>query len=268
MVSAVARDGTSYDLTGDEDAPVVAFIHGLGLARGIWDPWRSAFNSYRVLTYDLYGHGDSAPIPEDASLSLYAKQLAGLLEELGIERASVVGFSIGGMINRRFAIDYPNKLEQLIILNSPHNRGDALQLQVEERAKSVREQGILSTLPDAIKRWFTPSCQEDGAAPAKVTQWREAVDVESYTQAAWVLANGVRELIEPQPRICASSLVMTSENDTGSTPAMAKAIANELDAPEGAVVPCLIVPELKHLGLMENPEAFINPVLDFLRKNQ
>ena len=256
-------DGTYYELHGREDAPVVVLIHGLGLCHEIWTPYLEGFSkNYRVLSYDLFGHGQSKAPNGIVSLTIYARQIANMMDELEVETASIVGFSIGGMINRRFALEYPEKLHCQVIMNSPHDRGDEAQLAVEERAKMVREQGALATMDAALKRWFTPEYLiNDPDTVQKVVDWRQLVDSESYAQAAWVLANGVRELIKPDPPVEARTLVMTCENDSGSTPAMAQAIADEISGAE-----LQIVPHLQHLGLMEDIEAFAQPILEFLRK--
>ncbi len=260
MQSEFAPDGTAFDISGQHDAPVLVLIHGLGLSREIWRPHLVDFQKhYQVITYDLFGHGKSAAAPETTTLSLYAKQLADLLDHIRCPSASIIGFSIGGMINRRFAMNYPNKTTTLVILNSPHDRGDELQQQVEARAAKVREQGAMATLDDALKRWFTADYLENGNGVNAVKKWRQQVDAESYAQAAWVLANGVRELIKPKPAITHRSLVMTCENDTGSTPAMSHAIATELNADS-----TVIIPRLQHLGLIQEPQSFTQPILHFL----
>lgn len=260
-MSNVAPDGTAYDLSGPADAPCVVLIHGLGLSRRLWDAHMPAFQDYRVLRYDLYGHGDSAPAPAEASLRLFARQIAGLMAHEDISRAHIIGFSIGGMINRRFAMDYPEKAASLAILNSPHDRGEAAQLAVEERAKSVRDQGAFSTFDAALKRWFTPGYLAHGDGSARVRAWREMVDPETYAQTAWVLAHGVRELIAPDPPITLPCFLMTCENDSGSTPQMSHDIASEIAGSAN-----LIIPTLQHLGLMEDPAAFTKPILDFLQR--
>lgn len=254
-------EGTAYDLTGPEGAPCVVLIHGLGLSRRLWDPHLAAFEGLRVLRYDLYGHGQSDPLPGEASLSLYARQIAGLLDHLETAAAHIVGFSIGGMINRRFALDFPEKCLSLAILNSPHDRGEEAQQAVEDRAKQVRNQGALSTMDAALKRWFTPEYLAVGPGPAQVRDWRGQVDAESYAGAAWVLAHGVRELTGRDGDITTPTLVMTCENDSGSTPAMSHAIADEIPRAHR-----LVIPHLQHLGLMEDPDAFTRPVIQFLNE--
>ncbi len=258
----IAADGTVFDVSGNANGIPIVLVHGLGLSRRLWDDHLEALETHcRVVNYDLYGHGESGPPPETASLSIFANQIKSLMDHVGFDRAAIIGFSIGGMINRRFAMDFPDRVSALAILNSPHNRGDQAQELVESRARKVREQGALATLDDALKRWFTDDYLKSGKGPEHVRQWRNQVDAESYAQAAWVLANGVRELITPQTQINAPTLVMTCENDTGSTPEMSAAISDEIRGSEK-----IIVPDLRHLGLMENPAAFFEPILGFLER--
>lgn len=256
-----APDGTAYERHGE--GPPVVLVHGLGLSRAMWRDHRPALaKRHEILAYDLHGHGDSAPVPagETPTLSLFAEQIARLMDHVGWEAAHVVGFSIGGMINRRFARDHAARTRSLAILNSPHDRGEAGQRAVEERARAVREGGAMATFDEALKRWFTAEHLAAGDGPARVRAWREQVDAESYAATAWVLAHGVRELIGAP--LAVPTLVMTCENDTGSTPAMSEAIAAEIEASR-----LVVVPRLRHLGLMEEPALFTAPLTDFLRRN-
>ncbi len=254
-------DGTSYQYDGSRDNPAIILIHGLGLCRKIWAPFITALShAYYVITYDLYGHGDSGAAPAQPSLSLFARQIAGVMDHAKISSADIIGFSIGGMINRRFAMDFPDHCKKLVILNSPHHRGDIGQAQVEARAAKVRDEGKMATLPAALERWFTPSFRKDHPdALRDVEHWRQITDDESYAGSAWVLANGVIELINPEPAINKQSLVMTSEHDSGSTPEMSHAIAREIKESH-----TIIIPTLQHLGLIEDPHAFIKPIKHFL----
>lgn len=259
----LSNDGTAFHLSGPEDAPVVVLIHGLGLNKHTWQWHQPDFSiRYRVLNYDLYGHGDSAPPPSMPSLSLFAEQLVGLLDFLSIDECSIVGFSLGGMINRRFAMDHPDRTRALCILNSPHERSPEAQKLVEERANQSASGGPGATLDATIERWFTPEFRSTRIDVINlVRQWVLANDPISYARCRQVLANGVLELIRPQPPITHPTLVMTAQNDSGSTPAMSHAIAHEIP---GAQV--LIVPRLQHMGLVEAPPKFTEPVMDFLSR--
>ena len=67
-------EGTAFELTGPSGAAVVVLVHGLGLNRYVWQWHEPALSQrYRVLSYDLYGHGDSVPPPETSSLALFSK---------------------------------------------------------------------------------------------------------------------------------------------------------------------------------------------------
>lgn len=256
--------GTAHELHGRPGAPVVVLVHGLGLNRGMWNAFTGALSErYRVLAYDLFGHGGSAPPPGAVSLSMFSSQLRALLEALGVERCAVAGFSLGGMINRRFAMDFPESAAALAVFNSPHKRSAQEQKLVERRAARTAK-NMAAALDETMARWFTPEFR--AAQPetvAQVRQWVGANDPAVYAECRRLLVDGVAELTAQAhygaPPLACPALVMTCENDVGSTPAMAKAIAAEIPAARAR-----IVPGLRHLGLVERPAEFIGPLLQFL----
>ena len=262
-MTARSANGTVYELFGPADARSIVLIHGLGLNRQVWDSFLPRLSQrYRIINYDLYGHGESVAPPRKPDLSLFADQLCELLDELGVEQAALVGFSLGGMINRRVAMDHPQRVASLLILNSPHERGPEAQKLVEQRALDSAAGGPGATLDATIERWFTPAFRE--AHPDYIEQvrgWVLANDPAIYALCRQVLAFGVVELIRPRPPITHPTLVMTCENDSGSTPAMSQSIASEID---GAQV--IVAPGLQHMGLVENPEFFINAIAEFLEQ--
>lgn len=255
--------GTAYDLAGPAGAPVVVLIHGLGLTRRTWDDFiPDLARTYRVLRYDLCGHGESDLPAQKSGLTVLAGQLRTLLDHLDIDAAALIGFSLGGMINRRFTMESPERVTALAILNSPHERTAEAQRLVEERAAATASGGPAATIEQTLTRWFTPAFRRRDSG--KVDWVRNTVlanDADNYTHHRQVLASGVPELIRPDPPIEKPALVMTCENDTGSTPAMTQAIASEIPGAE-----VLVIPELQHLGILERPELFINPLLGFLKR--
>lgn len=233
----------------------------------MWRDFAAALQAdYRVLAYDLFGHGESAPPPAAPSLALFSAQLRDLLDAQGVASCAAVGFSLGGMICRRFAIDHPPRAAALGVFNSPHERSRAAQLEVESRAAGVASgasRDIEATVDAALARWFTPAFR--AARPDYIAQTRAqllANDPAIYAQCRRVLADGVAELIRPEPPPACPALVMTCENDSGSTPAMSRAIAAELPAAQ-----LRIVPKLQHMGLVESPHKFIAPLRQFLAKS-
>jgi pimeloyl-ACP methyl ester carboxylesterase len=164
------------------------------------------------------------------------------------------------MINRRFAMDHPERLRAMAILNSPHEREPEAQNLVEQRALDSAAGGPGATLDATIERWFTADFITDN--PDFITTvrgWVLANDPEIYALCRQVLAFGVVELIRPDPPITHPTLVISCENDSGSTPAMSQTIASEIS---GAQV--IIVPQLQHMGLVENASFFINALAEFL----
>ena len=253
---------TAYCVHGSDSAVPVVLIHGLGLTKSTWDDHVPLLaETMQVVTYDLYGHGESDPPPTTPSLSMFADQLISLADHLHIDRMHLVGFSLGGMINRRVAMDHPDRVASLAILNSPHERGAEAQRLVEQRAIDSAAGGPGATIDATLERWFTADAIANKTD--LVGQVRETVlanDHDAYAACRYVLANGVVELIDPEPPIRHPTLVMTCENDTGSTPAMSEAIASEIERST-----CVIVPGLQHLGLLERPELFTNELLNFLK---
>ncbi|WP_368346049.1 alpha/beta fold hydrolase [Pelagovum sp. HNIBRBA483] len=261
---AISQNGTAYELSGPSDAPAVVLIHGLGLTRS--STWGAIVpdlsQNFRVLTYDLLGHGQSALPNVEVTLRSLAKQLVDLMDELKIEKAALLGFSLGGMINRRIAIDFPNRVSALAVLNSPHDRGEEQQQIVEKRAQDTAEGGPAAGIDVTLARWFTKDFMETHAQDvASIRQIVLANDPKNYAAHRWVLAEGVRELIAPDSPINHPTLVLTCENDTGSTPAMTRAITAEIDGAEA-----IIIPSLQHLGLIERPELFAHALRDFLNR--
>ena len=261
----ISQNGTAYDLTGPENAPVVVLIHGIGLSRqSVWAPIeRWLAGRFRVLSYDLPGHGESVWQNQDVTLRSLSTQLIDLMDELEIAEAALVGFSIGGMINRRIAMDHPYRVNSLIVLNSPHERGPDMQTQVERQARESVG-GAEATIDTTLERWFTPNYrQENKALVDEIRAVVLASNAEAFAAHRIVLAEGVKELIRPNPAIACPALVMTCEHDSRSTPQMSRAIADEIS---GATVE--IIPDLQHLGLIERPLVFARKIEAFLEKGE
>ena len=256
-----SRNGTAYELSGRKDLPIVTLIHGLGVKRELWhDHVEVLSRRYRVLIYDLYGHGQSTRPPDTLSLAVFSQQLRELLDELDIEHSVIAGFSLGGMINRRFAMDYPSRVSALIVLNSPHERKPDEQKLVEQRVSQTAQGGPAATIETSLERWFTEEFRSSRVdVVSEIRAWVLANDPVIYTQCRQVLARGVLELVHPESPITAPTLVMTCENDSGSTPEMARAIAAGIPGAQ-----TVIVPQLQHLGLTEKPVLFLEPMLRFL----
>jgi len=257
----IAPDGSTYEIAGPVDAPCVVLVHGLGLNRACWQ-WTSPAltDGYRVLSYDLYGHGDSVDPPEPPSLSLFSRQLQGLLDHCGIADAVIVGFSLGGMIARRFAQDCPDRARALALLHSPHQRSAQAQAAILARVEQARDQGPQSTVEAALERWFTEGFRRANPAMMETVRgWVTANRKEVYHRIYRVLAEGIDEITAPVPPLSCPALVITGDEDYGNGPEMTRAIAAEI-----AGAQALILPGLRHMALAEDLGAINTPLRRFL----
>ena len=253
-------DGTVYQRSGS--GPAIVLVHGLGMNKAMWQ-WQlpALINHFDVLTYDLWGHGESANPTSPPNLRLFSNQIIGLLNEVNIATTAVVGFSIGGMIARRFACDHSSRLSALAILNSAHDRTQKETKAVQMRADQSREIGVGPMVDEALERWFTyPFRLNNPKTIALVRRWLEANDPIIYPKIYRVLVEGNAELVNIIQSIRCPTLVMTSENDHGNSPEMSHRMA---DAIPGAN--SVILPQLMHMALAEDPDQFNGHLVPFLR---
>src|SRR5688572_10456194 len=120
-----AVDGTQlhYELTGTR-GPLVVLTHGLGGRLEFFAAHVEALaRDFRVLRWDLRGAGRSAKPPGPYRPELFATDLAGLLDHVGERRAFVVGHSGGGVVAQRFALDYPDRADGLVLASTSSEVG-------------------------------------------------------------------------------------------------------------------------------------------------
>ena len=113
-----------YQEAGNAADPTVVLIHGFSSSTLVWSKvfLRLADAGFRVITLDLQGYGYSGkPHNGEYTIESQARMVVGLLEKLGIERASVVGSSYGGAVAATCALDYPNRVRELVLVGAVAN---------------------------------------------------------------------------------------------------------------------------------------------------
>jgi pimeloyl-ACP methyl ester carboxylesterase len=258
-------NGTIFSEFGDPEAPALLLIHGLGLNKDVWQ-WQGPDLSrdHYVVSYDLYGHGKSNPPPMTPSLRMFAAQAQALLDHLGFARATVIGFSLGGMIARRMVQDHPDKVARIVVLHSPHQRSALAQQAILDRVELARSEGPAATVEAALDRWFTaPFRRQNPQMMALVRSWILQNKTEIYHTIYRVLAEGIDEITTPEPAISCPALIVTGDQDFGNGPEMSQAIARDI---VGAVV--RILPGLRHMALAEEPTAMTHMILSFLAETR
>jgi pimeloyl-ACP methyl ester carboxylesterase len=250
---------TAY--TVDGSGPPVVLVHGMGLNRAMWD-WQleDLAGRFRVIRYDLLGHGDSDKPRRRYETRDLVDQLLRLIDGLGLERCALVGFSLGGLIVRAFAIAHPARVSALAILNSAHDRTAAERAAMRKRLEQARRFGPESTVETALNRWFTADyAKQRPDVLDRVRQWMKANDPAVYPEIYRVLAESDADMVESIAAIRCPTLVLACEDDHGNSPDMARRMAARI--PDARAV---IVPGLKHMGLAENPAAISSVLVPFL----
>ena len=241
--------------------PTVVLVHGLGVNQGMWQWLLPALTKhFDVVSYDLWGHGESSKPPSWPNLRLFSQQILELINDADIAVTAVVGFSIGGMIARRFAYDHSSRLSALAILNSSHDRTDFENKAVQIRADQARELGPAAMVDAALERWFTDNFKSKSPKTmALIKKWLEANNPDIYPKIYRVLADGDAELVEIKEKIDCPTLVMTGQDDLGNSPDMAYRMAEIIPAAR-----CIILPKLKHMAIIEDPDQFNSHLVSFL----
>lgn len=161
-----------YRLLGDSEKPLLVLAHPLGMTQGVWDDMLPAlFGKFRVLTWDLPGHGASSAWPEDAGEITpedLAQEARTLAQVAGATAFHFVGTSIGGAIGQQLIAEYSDMLISATLTNTGAIIGtpEAWNL----RASNVRAKGLAAMAGEIVPRWFGPSaCKEQ---PALLDGWK------------------------------------------------------------------------------------------------
>jgi 3-oxoadipate enol-lactonase len=189
----------------------------------MWEPQAGVLaREHRVLRYDLRGHGRS-PVPEAPyAIADLGSDLLGLLDRNGIERASLFGASLGGMVSMWVAAHAPERVDRLILCSTSAIMGPPQSW--TERAALVRREGTVAVADTVVARWFTRAFA--AAQPAVVAAIRDqlaATPAEGYAGCC----EAIREMDQRPdlPAISAPTLVISAEGDPSTPPAHARTIA-------------------------------------------
>lgn len=252
--------GTSYLATG-QGQPVV-LIHGVGLNKEMWGGQVVGLAAnYRVISYDMLGHGASPRPASGTPLLGYADQLLELLDHLQLPQATVIGFSMGGLVARAFALHYPERLHGLVVLNSVFNRSPEQRAGVIARTAQAAEHGPDANAEAALSRWFSREYQ--AANPAQIAALRQTLagnDPQGYLTTYELFATQDMYRADDLKSIRVPTLVATGELDPGSTPEMARQLADRIP---GATV--AVLAEQRHMMPVESPRLVNQLLLGFLQ---
>jgi pimeloyl-ACP methyl ester carboxylesterase len=252
-------DGTAYSVAGEGEALVL--IHGVGMNRRVWAPQVEALQAhFRVITYDMLGHGASRLPGTTPQLEEYAAQLLALLDHFDIGAAHVVGHSMGSLIALEFALRYPARVSSVTALNAVYDRTPTQRAAVMQRAESLggslEQPGIDAT----IARWFDDPVPGHLADVAElVRSLLETVNPEGYARTYRLFASSDQAHVGRLPQLAVPALFMTGECDPNSSPAMSLSMAAA--APRARAE---IIPNERHMMNVTAPSIVNQRLLHFI----
>ncbi len=235
----------------DGEGPVVVLSGSLGSTLEMWDPQVPALaEHFRVIRYDHPGHGGS-PLAETRTIGDFVLVLLALLDELGLDRVSFCGLSLGGAVGMQLALVAPERLDRLVLCCT--SMRFATREFWDERIAAVRTDGVEAVADVVLKRWFTPEFPD-------VRRYREmlvSTPTEGYARACQALREwDARGRLGD---VRAPTLAIAGEDDPSTPPAELEAIVGEID---GARL--VVLEHARHLANVERAPELNDAVLAHL----
>jgi 3-oxoadipate enol-lactonase len=246
-----------HRLDGPDDASVLVLSDSLGARHTMWDAQAPALaERFRLLRYDHRGHGQSEVPDGPYEIADLGRDVVGLLDELGLERASVCGLSLGGMTGMWLAIHAPERIERLVLACTaayfPPPEMWA------ERAATARTEGTAALADATLERWFTPAFHE--RRPEEIERFRQMLDTTAGEGYA-VCCEAIRDMDmrDGLGSIQAPTLVIAGDDDPSTPPDWNRDLA---EAIPGARFQML--QDARHLANVAQPREFTEALLGHL----
>jgi 3-oxoadipate enol-lactonase len=236
-------------------------VHGLGYARWGWEPVVDALaQAHEVVLFDNRGIGESDAPVGPYTVSDMAEDAVAVLDAAGLERAHVLGTSLGGMIALQVALDEPERVDKLVLAcATPGGAGAA---PMPER--TVRLLGEAQTLPAEVAlRRFVENAFGPDPDPAQIQRILKHRISTAQAPAAWAAqaaAGAAFDVWERLAEIRARTLVLTGDQDAVVDPTNSELLAARI--PEARLE---VFPGGGHLFFWEQPTQFVDTVKEFLR---
>jgi 3-oxoadipate enol-lactonase len=252
---------TEYLLEGPPGAPVVTFSHSLAANLHLWDAQAAALATrYRVLRYDIRGHGGSDVPAPPYTLEQMADDLDGLLKALGIGQTHFVGLSMGGLIGMTMAVRFPSVVKSLVLADTTACYGPKMTPMWDDRIRVAQAEGIEPLLDRTMEAWFTPAFRvRHPEVIDRVRAMLRPTDVRGYVGA--IRAIGYVDLREAIRAIRCPTLILVGEQDHGTDLSMAKTMHERIAGSE-----LTVLPNAAHCSCVEAADAFTRAVLAFVQK--
>ena len=254
-------NGINLAYTDEGKGLPVVFLHAFPFNRTMWEPQVKALSPrYRVITVDLRGHGESDAPLWRYTLDLFADDVKGLLDHLGVQQTVLAGLSMGGYLSFAFYRKYPERVKALVLADT---RAEADKPEIAtwryNLAQKVYKEGAKAVVDDMGPKLLSPEAYR--TKPALVEQVR-AISLSAPMSGIVGDLMAMAERPDSTPllaQITCPTLVLVGREDVLTTPEENKRIA---DGIKGARLE--VIPEAGHMSNLEQPEAFNRAVTTFL----
>jgi 3-oxoadipate enol-lactonase len=245
----------AYTDIGTSSAPPVLLLHSLGADRRMWTDLQAHLGEYRVVAPDSRGHGDSAWAPT-SSVDEWVADVTVLLDHLGLERASLVGLSMGGVQALAFALRHPDRVDGLVLADTFAQLDPAVAAaKTQAMIDGSRTDGMAAYADAYVAETFTSTALPPGAE--LVRESLAKMSQEAYADAVRTCF-GVR-LADRLGDVRAPTLVLWGERDQKTPRPLVEQLTNGI--PDAVL---RVIPDAGHLANLENPTAFRSAVSDHL----
>ena len=240
---------------GRDDRPALLLANAIGCDHALWDPVVPALaRRFRVIRYDMRGHGASDAPQSEYSMERLAKDALAVADAAGAKRFHFAGVSLGGMVGMWLGANAPDRLERLILSNtSPYFGPEAW----AGRMKLVREGGMAAVVDMVMGRFFSPAFMErEDERYLTIRRGFLSTDPGGYTGCG----AAIRDMDQRSSlaKIKAPTLVVVGKRDLATTPETGQAIANAVPGAQLVELPCA------HLPPPECPDAYVDAICSFL----
>ena len=253
----------NYRIDGPEGAPWVTMSNSLATTHRMWDALLEAFTKLdRVLRYDKRGHGETDVAPGPYSFELLADDVLALLDALQITRTHFVGLSMGGMTGMTMALRKPSVLQTLVLCDttSKDPLGDPALWQ--QRIDAVNAGGSMEPLVEStVARFLTPDTVKNRPAVADaVRAMVRTTPIGGYVACCQAISK--LNLTDRLHEISIPTMVVVGADDPATTVEMSRTIHQRIAGSE-----LVILKDAAHLSNLEQPDAFNEAVLGFLKRH-
>ncbi|WP_432989546.1 alpha/beta fold hydrolase [Dactylosporangium sp. CA-233914] len=241
---------------GAADAPVLVLGHSLGTSSDLWaDAAALLAQHFRVITWDLPGHGASPAADGAFTIGDLSDAVVGQLGARGVAKFLYAGVSIGGTVGMDVALRHAERIDGVAVISTGANV-DAPAAWAE-RAASVRLEGTEALAEGSLQRWFAPATREHrGERAASMVEALRRTDDRSYAWACEALA--AYDVSADLPRMDVRALALWGEHDQLVPERKSAELARKL--PRGSVQ---CVPGAAHAAPIEQPTIVAGLLVDF-----